>query len=106
MNSIKKMLKWILVSTNGGENRYKILSLLIRQPMNAHELSVSLNMSYKTVRHHLSMLEKHGLISDMGNGYGNIFFSSEFLDDNLSSFNDVVEIYKNNTKKCRQVEST
>lgn len=95
---MKKTLWWLLADTNGGKNRYKILLLLIREPKNAHELSTSLNMNYKTIRHHLMMLEKHGLVSSMGDDYGRMFYVSDFLEEHIESFNEVVgEIEKRET---------
>ncbi|HHO57031.1 MAG TPA: ArsR family transcriptional regulator [Thermoplasmatales archaeon] len=100
MNPVKKILWWLLAGTAGGINRGKILEELMRNPMNANELSKKLDMDYKTVRHHLKILEKNSLISSMGEGYGKMYFISELLEENISHFREIWDkIGKNKIKE-------
>jgi DNA-binding transcriptional ArsR family regulator len=63
MNSSSRTLLWyLLVGTRGGPNRARILEALRRQPHNANQLSEELDMDYRTVRHHLALLERNQLI--------------------------------------------
>jgi DNA-binding transcriptional ArsR family regulator len=63
MNSGSRTLLWyLLVGTRGGPNRARILEALRRQPHNANQLSAELEMDYRTVRHHLALLERNHLV--------------------------------------------
>ena len=102
LKQIKRLLYWIF-STSGGINRGRIISLLREKPMNAHEIAEKLNLDYKTVRHHLKVLEKNNLISSEGS-YGKLYFISEMLEANMKYFDEIWErIGKNkiNEKRMR-----
>jgi predicted transcriptional regulator len=89
-----------LAATAGGISRGRIIELLAEQPMNANELTKEIGMDYKTVRHHLKVLEKNSLITSMGGGYAKIYFISELLEQNMSSFYEIWnKIGKHNVKK-------
>lgn len=68
-------LLWLVVAgTRGGVNRGRILSLLGGRPYNAHQIAETLEMDYKTVRHHLAILAEHRLIAQKIPGqYGGIW---------------------------------
>ena len=70
MNAVKRLLWWLLAGSVGGVNRGRILEELFQRPHNAHELSKLLHLDYKTIRHHLEVLEKNKLIISTGSGYG------------------------------------
>lgn len=70
--------------------------------MNANELADVLNLDYKTVRHHLAVLQKNRLITSMGAGYGTMYFPSDLLEENIEYFNTIWEqIGKNKINKKR-----
>ncbi len=54
--------------------------------MNANQLSKSLEMDYKTVRHHLRVLLRNRLIVEAGDGYGAMYFVSPELEQNYDEF--------------------
>ncbi len=60
----------------------KILLSLRRIPMNANQLARELNLNYRTVMHHIKVLERHGLVSRLGDDYGAPYFISEVLEKN------------------------
>jgi DNA-binding transcriptional ArsR family regulator len=65
------MLWYLLVGTRGGPNRSRILDELAGSPKNAHRLAESLSLDYRTIRHHLQLLEKNGLVTrPVGDAYG------------------------------------
>ena len=102
MKQIKRLLYWLL-STSGGLNRARIINLLRQKPMNAHEIAEELNLDYKTVRHHLKVLEKNNLIASQGE-YGKLYFISDMLEANMEYFDEIWnEIGKNkiNEKRMR-----
>jgi DNA-binding transcriptional ArsR family regulator len=89
MNAVKRLLWWLLAGSAGGLNRGRILEQLFERPYNAHELSKVLNLDYKTIRHHLDLLEKNRLIIATGSGYGQIYTPSEMLEENCTMFQDI-----------------
>jgi predicted transcriptional regulator len=61
-----------------------------------------LNLDYKTIRHHLNVLQKNKLITTMGSGYGTMYFPSDLLEENIKHFNAIWEqIGKNKINKKR-----
>jgi DNA-binding transcriptional ArsR family regulator len=71
MPAASRTLYWyLLVGTRGGPNRIRILELLRENPHNAHQLSERLTIDYRTIRHHLNLLETNGLVlRPVGRGY-------------------------------------
>jgi len=89
MHGVKRLLWWLLAGSIGGINRGRILEELFNQPRNANELARVLDLDYKTVRHHLQVLEKNRLITSMGSGYGKMYFPSDMLEENIAYFNEI-----------------
>lgn len=89
MRAVKRLLWWLLASSAGGYNRACILQELTKTPRNANELSTILHLDYKTIRHHLDMLEKNRLIVTMGSGYGKVYFPSDLLEENMHLFKEI-----------------
>lgn len=56
---MKNLLWYLIAGTKGGETRGKIIELLEKNPSNANKIAEMLNFDYKTVRHHLKLLEKN-----------------------------------------------
>ena len=89
MHGVKRLLWWLLAGSAGGYNRGRILEELFKQPHNANDLSKVLNLDYKTIRHHLGVLEKNNLVTFTGSGYGQMYFPSDLLENNLEIFNEI-----------------
>ena len=89
MHGVKRLLWWLLAGSVGGYNRGRILEELFSHPRNANELSKVLNLDYKTVRHHLDVLEKNNLTMYTGSGYGKMYFPSDLLEKNEMFFNEI-----------------
>ncbi len=89
MNAMKRLLWWLLAGSVGGVNRGRLLIELFHTPRNANELSKLLTLDYKTVRHHLDVLEKNHLITATGTGYGKIYFPSELLESHKILFQEI-----------------
>jgi DNA-binding transcriptional ArsR family regulator len=81
----------LIAGTRGGVNRARIMNLLHKRPYNANQLAELLNLDYKTVRHHLDYLMKHGVIVLQGEGYGSVYYLSSEIDENFESFNEIWE---------------
>jgi len=89
MHGVKRLLWWLLSGSAGGLNRGRILKVLFEQPRNANELASVLHLDYKTIRHHLKVLEKNNLIIHAGSGYGMMYFPSDLLEKNIEYFNEI-----------------
>jgi DNA-binding transcriptional ArsR family regulator len=99
---MKRLLWWLLAGSKGGINRAKIIKLLHKRPYNANQLAEKLKLDYKTVRHHLKVLEKNNVITSSGPGekkYGAMYFLSTSMDMNYNIFEEIWEQIGNNQIK-------
>ncbi len=87
--SLKYLLGWLIAGTRGGPTRAKIIEALKESPQNANQLATSLKMDYKTMRHHLDVLEKNKLLTSVGDRYGATYFLSQTLEDNYTLFEEI-----------------
>ena len=92
----KYLLGWLIVGTRGGLSRAKIIETLKETPQNANQLANLLELDYRTIRHHLEVLEKNKMITSAGKGYGITYFLSPAMEENYALFE---EILKKNWKK-------
>ncbi|MCI4370288.1 MAG: winged helix-turn-helix domain-containing protein [Thermoplasmata archaeon] len=66
----RSLMWYVLFGTRGGPNRRRILDELLRSPANAHQLAGTLSLDYRTVRHHLKLLERSGAVTrPVGDAY-------------------------------------
>jgi DNA-binding transcriptional ArsR family regulator len=88
---MNKFLWGILAGTKGGKNRARIMDELKNRPYNVHQLSEELELDYKTVKHHIEVLEKSGLVTASGEKYGRLYFLSEEMEENYDDFVEICE---------------
>ncbi len=93
---LKHVLQWLIAGSRGGINRAKIIITINEEPMNANQLGESLGVDYRTVRHHLEILEKNGLITSMGKRYGKMYFLSQELEQGYQDFEEIWNRIGNN----------
>lgn len=86
---IKRLLWYLFAGTRGGENRIKILDILIKNPSNINQLSDNLQLDYKTIKHHIHILEKNNLITRIGDKYGILYFISNYIEKNIGSYYEI-----------------
>ena len=86
---LKHMLQWLIAGSRGGLNRARIIEAIKVEPMNANQLCEVLEVDYRTVRHHLDILEKNGLVTSMGRRYGKMYFLSSELEDGYGDFEEI-----------------
>ena len=87
---MKNLLWYLIAGTKGGETRGNIIELLNKTPSNANKIAGILNLDYKTVRHHLDVLEKNNIITSINKGnYGAVYFLSEIMKANFNIFNEI-----------------
>ncbi|KAB1187602.1 MULTISPECIES: winged helix-turn-helix domain-containing protein [Haloferax] len=80
---MRRVLWWLIGGGRGGKNRLRIIRTLSDTPMNANQLADELDLNYKTVRHHLELLEENGVLTTMGDGYGKTYFLSDRMEQNV-----------------------
>ena len=83
---MKKVLWWLILGTRGGVNRAKIIKKLNERPYNAHQLAEELNVNYRTIRHHIKILEDSDVIKSTGEKYGKMYFLSDSMEKNYDDF--------------------
>ncbi len=100
IRGLKYVLGWLIAGTRGGMTRAKILNALKEAPQNANQLATILKMDYRTIRHHLGVLQKNKLVISAGEGYGTTYFLSSLLEENYSLFEEILEkIWKKQKRK-------
>ena len=96
--SIKRVLWWLIAGSRGGQTRGRIIIALKGTPQNANRLADALGMDYKTIKHHLGVLQKNGVITTVGEGYGLTYFLSSEVEENYSLFEEIWERIGNRVK--------
>ena len=92
---LKYLLGWLIAGTRGSGTRAKIIETLKETPQNANQLANLLRMDYRTIRHHLGVLEKNRIITSAGDKYGLTYFLSQEMEDNYTLFEEImVKIWK------------
>ncbi len=102
---MKRLLWWLLAGTRGGVNRARIIAVLKGRPYNANQLTEILELDYKTVRHHLDILAKNGVVVTQGECYGMMYFLSRDLEDNYDELEEIWEqIGQTGIKETRETD--
>ncbi len=86
---LKYLLGWLIAGTRGGPTRARIVETLKENPQNANQLATVLGMDYRTIRHHLNVLQKNKIITSVGEGYGMTYFLSQTLEENYGVFEEI-----------------
>lgn len=87
----KRLLWFIFVGSRGGLNRFRIVTLLKKTPCNTNQIAKMLSLDYKSIQHHVKVLEKNNMITKIGEKYGIMYFISTFLVANMETFNKIEE---------------
>lgn len=87
----KRTMMYLLIGTRGGYNRLKILRLIQEEPMNANKICERLQLDYKTVQHHIKILEESKIIvtSSPKGTYGAMYFLAAYVEKNISFIDDI-----------------
>ncbi len=79
---LKRLLWYLLGGTRGGPTRAEILKTLRDRPLNANQLAEALRVDYKTIQHHLRVLEENGLAAPSEKGaYGAMIFLTPKMEE-------------------------
>jgi DNA-binding transcriptional ArsR family regulator len=87
----KYLIGWLIAGTRGGMSRARIIQTLNETPQNANQLANLLGMDYRTIRHHLQVLEKNRIITSAGEGYGKTYFLSPVMEENYALFEEILK---------------
>jgi DNA-binding transcriptional ArsR family regulator len=88
---LKYLLGWLIAGTRGGTTRSEIIKTLHDSPQNANQLATLLGKDYKTIRHHLQVLEKNRIIILVGEKYGATYFLSQVMEENYVVFEEITD---------------
>jgi len=89
--NMRKYFGQIFTGMSGRFTRLKIISLLSKNPMNAHKVAHELRYDYKTMQYNMKVLEKHNLIKKFDDAYGAPYHITYFLQENILSLEDVIK---------------
>ena len=93
---MEKLLWWLITGKRGGINRARIIKKINDRPYNANQLSKELNLDYKTIRHHIKILEENNVVRSSGDEYSKLYFLTDDMENNYDIFNEIWEkIVKN-----------
>lgn len=84
--AVEKIFYLLFAATRGGPMRARVIEALKEAPQNANQLRESLGVDYRTVTHHLRILEKNNTIVGVGERYGRVYFLSNMMKEYYSSF--------------------
>ena len=87
---MKHILWYLIAGTRGGETRGRIIMAIKKRPRNTHKLCRALDLDYKTVQHHLEILEKHDIVFKRGD-YGAVYFLTEAMEHDYNIFDEIWE---------------
>ena len=87
--NLGRILWYVFATSKGGPTRIKIVNLLLDRPYNMHQISKELKLDYKTVQHHIRVLEENRVITAEEKKYGSIYFPSAMFDDVKDIFNEI-----------------
>lgn len=88
---MRQLLWWLIGGSRGGRNRLRIVRTLEERPMNTNQLSNELDLNYKTVQHHLEVLEENNIVTTQGDDYGKLYFLTDRMTNNLDILEEVVK---------------
>ena len=87
---LKRLLWYLLGGTRGGPTRAEILKTLRDRPLNANQLTEMLRVDYKTIQHHLRVLEENGLVAPSEKGaYGAMIFLTPKMEEAIPFLEEI-----------------
>lgn len=91
---LRRLLWFLLGSTRGGEMRARLIQELRVKPGNINQLAVRMKVEYRTVKHHMEVLQKNSLVESSGDRYGLTYFLHPWLEAHIEVFDDLCKQLK------------
>ena len=88
---MEAVLWYVLTGTRGGLNRARILRAIDERPRNANQLAEALDLDYKTVTHHLGVLEENDVLEKSGDEYGAIYLPTDRARHHWDTIEDIIQ---------------
>ncbi|ELZ48041.1 DNA-binding protein [Halorubrum distributum JCM 9100] len=88
---MEPVLWQVLAGTRGGPNRARLLRALDERPRNANRLAKDLDLAYKTVRHHLDVLEENGVIESTDQNYGAVYLPTDRTRTHWDTVEEIID---------------
>jgi predicted transcriptional regulator len=92
----KRLLWFLFAGSRGGENRIRIIDLLMKRPYNINQLADALGVDYKLVQHHIGVLERNNMVTRTGEKYAVLYFISNYLEANIEALDQIRAIIEKN----------
>ncbi len=88
---MKRILWYLIAGSRGGTNRARIIEALHDRPYNVNQLSLELDLDYKTIQHHIKILKDHNIIvnSSGEKKYGEMIFLTNRMEENYPIFLEI-----------------
>ena len=93
---MKRVLWYLIAGSRGGTNRARIIKALHDRPYNVNQLSLELDLDYKTIQHHIKVLVDHNIIVNFyeEKKYGAMIFLSNRMEENYPIFLEILSKMK------------
>lgn len=91
----EKNISYLILGSRGGSNRVKIIKLLEEHELNINQMATHLGLNYRTVQHHVDLLEKNGIVlrEKKEFGYGETY-CLDIDDDEREVLNDIISRFE------------
>lgn len=87
--NFKRILWYVFFATRGGITRMRIVDALQKRPYNMNQLAKELDLDYKTILHHIKVLEDNKIIVPEPRKYGTIYFPSQMFENAKGMFDEI-----------------
>jgi DNA-binding transcriptional ArsR family regulator len=88
---LEMKFKRLFVNMRGGKTRTKIIKLLRHEPCNANQITAVLGLNYRTIRHHLEVLQQADIVKISSDNYGRVFSLTSEMEKNIFLFGIMTE---------------
>jgi len=86
---LRYLLGWLIAGSRGGVMRARIIMALRESPKNANQLANILGVDYRTIRHHLEVLEKNKIVRSVGEKYSVTYFLTAEMEESYEIFEEI-----------------
>jgi predicted transcriptional regulator len=80
--AVKRSFVFSIAGTRGGPVRLAVLKVIDRERMNVNQIAIKMGMDYKTIQHHVRVLEKSGFVKKEAAKSENIYSVSDLIKSN------------------------